>query len=286
MSFVPGEPNNVFTLEVLDVEERPFNTIHEIFADHLRDAKLPVEVLYSGGLDSECVILSCLKLKIPVIAVTLRMLLKGCPLNVVDLYYAEKFCRNNNIKHVIIDLDINKFVENGDYFPYLEKYQVDSIGIMMMQWLIEQCHSFPVIGGDYNWPLINIDQEQYSPKRYRNSIYDLFMRDKGIPGIGNFIGHSTESNNRFIKEHVRLYKQNGNIDNIKLKMLSNLGFGNLEARIKSNGWELLRGVREHFNVQKANDDFANFCKPTTNIIKWGNNLGNLIGGHAGENTDF
>lgn len=283
MSFVPGSPYNHFMLEVLDVEERPFNNIHEIFADHLTNAYLPVEVLYSGGLDSECIISSCLKQNIPVIAITLKLLLNNCPLNIVDLYYSEKFCRENNVKQVIVDLHIDKFVESGDYIPYMERYQIENLGIVALHWLIEQCHSFPVIGGDYTWPLLNVGKLQFSPKSYNINTCELLMRDRGIPGISNFIGHSIESNNWFLREHVSVYNSQQSLDNIKIKMFKNLGFGELEPRIKSNGWELLYGQKQYLNITKTKNDFSSLCSSTKSTIKWGNNLANLIGGFSGEN---
>jgi hypothetical protein len=80
-----GENSNTFTLELLDVESRGVSTIHDAFEMHLSGANLPIEVLYSGGVDSECIIKVCLDRNIPVKAVTLRLLVTGVPINVRDL---------------------------------------------------------------------------------------------------------------------------------------------------------------------------------------------------------
>ena len=58
---------SVDVTELLDVPFESNRNITDIFNDHLsiRQTKY-VEVLYSGGLDSELVLLSCLKNKIPV----------------------------------------------------------------------------------------------------------------------------------------------------------------------------------------------------------------------------
>jgi hypothetical protein len=285
MSFVSDTPSNHFTLEILDTEEQSFNSIHDIFANHLTNALLPVEVLYSGGLDSECVIVSCLLQKIPVIAVTLRMLLNDCPLNLIDLYYAEKFCRTHNVRQVIVDLHLDRFIDSGDYIPYMEKYQINNLGIVSLHWLIEQCHSFPVLGGDYSWPLLNIGKLQYSPKSYSNYTVELFMRDNNIPGISNFIGHSIESNNWFLREHIRMHDIQRSEDHFKANMIENLGFGKLEPRMKSNGWELLYYRKHLLNIQKTKTDFYQNCRDTKSTIKWNQNLADLIGGEPGENSD-
>lgn len=283
MSFVPGESINTFTLELKDVEQRPFGSIKEVFADHLSGASLPVEVLYSGGIDSECALLTCLNNNIPVHAITLRLLIAGCPLNIVDLYYAEKFCREHGIRHIIYDLEIDKFVENGDHNPYLEKYQVDTLGSIVVQWLIEQCHSFPVVGGDYTWPELGGIKPTFSTKKYSFNMYDLFMRDNGIPGIGNFIGNSIESNNMFVREHVRLYKETGSLVNIKPNIMASLGFDGIEPRIKSTGWELLSQMPGVMNREKIITDFSARIKPINNVIKWNQSLAALIMGVPGSN---
>jgi asparagine synthetase B (glutamine-hydrolysing) len=108
-----GEHSHKFTTELLDVPFEYDRNITDIFNDHLsiRQTKY-VEVLYSGGLDSELVLLSCLKNNIPVIAITLVIKIDGLTINTHDLYYAEKFCRENDIIHKLIELDADKFFEN------------------------------------------------------------------------------------------------------------------------------------------------------------------------------
>ena len=65
--------NNRFTTELVDVDLMGLDNIHDIFAEHLQARQSrTVEVLYSGGLDSEAVLASCVKSHIPVRAVTMR----------------------------------------------------------------------------------------------------------------------------------------------------------------------------------------------------------------------
>ena len=95
-----GENSHKFTTELLDVPFEPNRNITDIFNDHLSNRQTKyVEVLYSGGLDSELVLLSCIKNKIPVIAITLVIKIDGMIINTHDLYYAEKFCRENNLSN-------------------------------------------------------------------------------------------------------------------------------------------------------------------------------------------
>lgn len=286
-----GSENHVFTTELLDVETENFNTVQEALANNLRGANLPVEVLYSGGLDSEWVIVSCLQHKIPVVAVTLRLLFDGGPINIHDLYYAEKFCREHNVTHRILDLEITKFFENGDHIPLMEPYKFTMFSNATILWLITQCNSFPVVGGDYTWPQVHT--KLYSPHRYDYNAFEWFMRDRGITGIGNMLSHSLESNTFFIKEHMKIHSvdpdiSNGwvGIRNLKDKLTSNLNFGPLTSRHRSYGWEMMLLNKDHYNMERFTSQLVSMYGKTTSNIKWNNSLGELIGSGPGSNNCY
>ena len=106
-------------LEDFPIEEG--RDIYAIYGDFLAQRQTKnVQVLFSGGLDSELVLPVCLKNKIPVEAVTMRLLAHGITLNTHDLYHSTEYCRNNNIKQIIIDLDVIKFFETEKHFEYLD----------------------------------------------------------------------------------------------------------------------------------------------------------------------
>jgi hypothetical protein len=289
-----GYPNT-FTMEIQDVDTDCFSTVQQAYAEHFRNATLPVEVLYSGGLDSESTIVGCLQNTIPVIAVSMRLIFNGSPINTHDLYYAEKFCRERNVRQVFFDLNINQFFENGDHVKYMKPYNIAIHNAATAMWLIEKCHSFPVIGGDYTWP--QIGNKVYSPHRHDFCFYDIFMREKGITGIGNMISHSLESNMFFIKEHLNIHQQEQvevsgdtfKIGIFKNKMLENLGFGKLEMRHRSDGWDWIRTsqmwretIQPMINKSLFNNKLFNF-KPTASKIIWNRKLGELIGTDCGTN---
>lgn len=272
---------NIFETELLDVEVENFVNVQAAFAAHLTDAKLPVEILYSGGLDSECVLISCIQNKIPAIAVTMRLMFRGAPFNVNDLYYSEKFCRENNIRQVFYDLDIESFFDNGDHIPYMEEHRITMFTAATILWLIDQCHSFPVVGGDHTWPQTNIGKKVYSPHRHDYNCHDRFMRIKGIDGIGNMISHSLESNCFFIKEHLNSFNDD---PRYKVNMLYNLGFGELEYRHRSHGWETIRMLKYDWNP--IIEDLEQRFGKTESFVKWNNVLAELIEGEPGENNTF
>lgn len=272
---------NTFVTELLDVELEPANTIEEVFSIHLANAKFPIEVLYSGGLDSEFVISVCKKLKIPVIALTLRMMLFGAPFNTHDLYYAEKFCRENDVQHRIIDLDIEKFFMSGDHLKYTDPYKMTAVASPTIMWLIDQCHSYPVYGGDYTWPLLNCNLSAYSPHRHNFNCYDHFMDIRG-GGIGNMLSHSLDSNMILIKEHVAAYKDT---TFFKSEIFKSLGY-NLETRHRSHGWENVFEFKNKFDINQVTKDLHDRYGLCKSIVRWGNSLGSLIDAEPGEYFDY
>ena len=207
-----------FTKTLNDVPFIPNRSITEIFNDHLEaNTSKYVEVLYSGGLDSEIVLLHCIENNIPVIAITMVIKIKRMIVNTHDLYYAEKFCRENNIVHKLIDLNADVFFENGTYLDYLTP------------------NYFPVIGGD--WPLCHVNKENriLSPARLEFSSYDRCMKDKNINGIGNMIGHSIDSVCYFINLQINSYQCKEDVSIMKARMYNHIN--NVEPRLRSYGWE-------------------------------------------------
>jgi len=279
-----GQESNTFTLELLDVESRNVNTIHDAFEMHLSGANLPIEVFYSGGADSECIIKVCLDRNIPVKAMTLRLLMGGAPINVRDLYYAEKFCRQHNVQHTIVDLNIDKFYNNGDHIQYMDSYKFNRFPTATLLWLLEQCSSFPVIGGDYAWPQNNIERKVYSPHRHDHMCFDQYMRDKGITGIGNMISHSIDSNLMFINEHLKTHSDD---PFYKHNLFNNLGLP-LEKRFRSFGWETIFQEtadthRMTVDLWATHQNLIDRNKVTRNVIKWNKKFAESIGGVPGEN---
>ena len=232
-----GEHSHKFTTELLDVPFEYGRNITDIFNDHLsiRQTKY-VEVLYSGGLDSELVLLSCIKNSIPVIAITLVIKIEGLVINTHDLYYAEKFCREHDITHKLVELDADKFFENGDHLSYLSPYYITEPHVATHLWLIEQCSCFPIIGGDWPWPQTHIPQKVLSPFRLEFSSYERFMKDKGINGIGNMISYSLESSYKLIEIHLNNNIPGETISNFKSRMYQVM-YPELKPRLKSHGWE-------------------------------------------------
>lgn len=276
-----GENNkHTFTVELNDVEieDRPIN---QIFHDY---TNRHIEVLYSGGLDSELILRSCRINKTPVTAVTMRLMLKGAPINTHDLYYAEKFCRENYVDHKIIDLDVGSFYENGTYLDYLVPYYIDEPHVATHFWLFEQCTKYPVIGGDYSWPWVL--ENVISPHRISYNSYNLFLSKNSISGVGNMLGNSLESNILLMKTQRRVFNADlhGNsIHVLKHDVFNDLGVGNFELRMRSYGWELGAHAlnKTHYKIELLKR--IGYVKP---VVKWGQKIQDILGPSSGVNDRF
>lgn len=271
-----------FHTELLDVELMDTTNIHEIFNIHLNQRQTKtVEILYSGGLDSEIVLLSCIHNKIPVRAITMRIYTGDILINTHDIYYSEKFCRENHVEQKFVDFDVIKFFDNGNHFKMLEPYSINHAGTASYFWLISQCTGFVVRGGDYNWPWST--SPTISPNQHRHSMYQQYMKDNSIDGIANMLSHSMDSNLQFIKTHTTLYNHEihdpSNITKLpylKRDVFCQLGFSNVEPRIKAHGFEPLTKGAYSYDA-KCIELFGN-C---VSSISWGDSISDVIG-----STDF
>lgn len=273
-----------FTMELLDNEFEPDRDISDIFSDHLSNRQTSkVEVLYSGGLDSELVLMSCIRKKIPVIAFTLVVKIDGMIANTHDLYYAEKFCRENNIEQKLFILDANEFYNSGNYLEYLTPYHITEPHIATHLWLLEKCNYFPIIGGDWPWPHAHKEDKILSPFKLEFSSYERFLSDRGMYGIGNMISHSLESSCKMINLHLECYNGNEPISSFKYRMYSKLE-PNIEPRLKSHGWEIAQTKNFHL-IPKRLELVKKVGIVKSNII-WGDIISRLINSSTNNNSLF
>jgi len=282
-SLILGKGKNLFNITLQDNDFEPNRNVMDIFNDHLsiRQSKY-VEVLYSGGLDSELALLSCVRNNIPVKAMTLVIKIKGLTINTHDLYYAQKFCIEHNIEHKMIELEADKFFDNGTYLDYLKPYHITEPHVATHMWLIEQCSDFPIIGGDWPWVHMHTDDKVLSPFKMEFSSYERFMKDKGIYGIGNMISNSLESSYNFIQLHLNNYQGTENISNFKTRMYQNIE-PTIEYRLRSYGWE--KTPLLNFNLMKYRTELLKLGI-TNHTIKWGNTISSLLNTSVNQNEAF
>jgi hypothetical protein len=269
-----------FNTELLEVPDNNYSSLSEYCVDILQNRTTKfVDVLYSGGLDSELVLTLCLQNNIPVRAVTMKLMVNEYPLNTHDLYYSEKFCRANKVEQILINLDVEKFFESGQHYNYLKPYLITQPHVATHFWLFEQCDGFPVLGGEYSWPWSH--KPLLSPHRHQFSYYDKFLVDNNIDGIGNFMNYCNSSNLLFIKNHLEVVNSTSiatdfkNIPIFKQKLWVKLNLPSPELRLRSYGWESAPfSVIDLAGYKLAlTEEFGK----TYSSITWGKTISNIIG---------
>lgn len=255
-----------FTITLINQKPISIGNINECFRNHLLDKTYTVEILYSGGIDSESVVIWCIKNKIPFKIVTGRWLYKGNFVNKYDLHCVDQLCSERNLKPIYIDLNIETFFNNGDHLPFLDPYKITSFTASTLFWLIDQCKTFPIIGGDYTWPMISDDQITFNPHRSAYNCFDHYMYSKGISGIGNMLSHSQDSNLTFIHSHLNPKNYT------KLKIFQSLGFTELSERVKTTGWEDVFEGKTNINWKEVSSFLVTRYGITKNHIEYGSNF--------------
>lgn len=273
--------NNDFTTILTDCEVKKDRDMADIFQDHIDGINRP-EVMYSGGTDSELILLSLLKSKTPFTAVTMVIKVDGCIVNTHDLYYSEKFCREHNIDQKKIELNAGSFYENGDYLKYLTPYRIIEPHVASHFWLIEQL-KHPIIGGDWPWVHKHKTQKVISPARLDYSCYELFMEDNGIIGIGNMLSHSLESTCKLIQLQLSCNAVTKKDYLIKHEMYSNM-YPSIENRIRSYGWE--NCDKKILNMTNYKIELIKKSKLVTPIIQWGETISSILETTERENKSF
>jgi len=281
--------NHTFNIEFLTTTVQPYNSIIECYADLLSNRQTKfVDILYSGGLDSELVLYSCLINKTPARAITMRLLIRGCPVNMTDLYYSEKFCRANNVEQILIDIDAEKFLESGRHIDYLKKYFITEPHVATHFWLAEQCSGFPVLGGDYTWPWVF--KPLISPHRHHYSQYDRFFKDNNMHGIGNIMSHCLSGNIIIMNAHISLMQNKfyqtdyKNISIFKRDLFESLGYKSPEIRLRSDGWESIPKLLLDMTPYRIalQEEFG----ITTSSISWNEKINELIKADVRYNDKF
>lgn len=307
--YTPDPENKLNNFEVIlqDTEFDESLDANAAFMKNFRNGvPKKIELLFSGGLDSEFVLNMFLKNNLPVECITMEINLDGITINTHDLYYTEKISREKGVKRKVVSLNAKKFFEEGLYKQYLHPYRISIPHNATHLWLMEQCDSFPVLAGDYHWGWNPNYKKLISPQRHSLSNYARFMKDNNISGISNMIGNCQELNFMCIKEHMTLQKndneglydsqvQEGSTTNknppllnsgilLKKHVYEKISNTTYEPRLRSYGWENLDS--NLFDRLYYRNELLKLFGDNSLKISWGENLAKTMDTVPGSNTKF
>lgn len=223
--------------------------------------QLPIDVLFSGGKDSEVVVRSFFEQEIPVRVNILRF---ENNLNHHDIRDAFATCKKMQITPVIHEIDIMSFLEN-EYKQYAEKSQTFHASHFAMTWLLERLAGFPVMGVH----LVQIVNEHYERYIYTdttgrirsrpvptdivgtkwqymipeklNLVWRKFLTNTNRPGVIEFFAYTPEllvsyHNDKCCEEFLRNPDRGVLGDPNKFKIMEK-HFPNLQQQHKLHGYE-------------------------------------------------
>jgi hypothetical protein len=183
-------PTDVWNLQINPKFDRPVQSFYEeVLANAclIRDSFAePLDLLLSGGGDSELALRVYCELKIPVNVITFRY---NDNLNYKELEYSYDLCRELNVNQIIIDFDLKKFFENEAYEIWQTGYYLNAGRLVHMK-MIEYSDNIPmifdgitqspfaVVQKDNKWQFgfqeVNFSLAQYSKYINRNVISNWF----------------------------------------------------------------------------------------------------------------
>lgn len=135
-----------FKCAIKNVITRPVKSYYEELLENARIIRdtFPgeLDLLFSGGIDSEVILRIYLDLKIPINVYVFKY---ANDHNIHDYTHAIKTCRSLNVTPKVIDLDLEKFFENEAY-DILQKCHATGPGWLPHMKMTEYTDGTPIIG--------------------------------------------------------------------------------------------------------------------------------------------
>jgi hypothetical protein len=217
---------------------------------------LPIDILFSGGMDSEIVLRSFLEIKVPFNV----HFVDYNGYNLYDKNWATKICEFKNIKLTIHNLDIEKFWQSDECLEIANLSKCVSPQLLSQQWLMSKVDGLPILGSGECYTarsdIASQKNTESNERKYDNVNWVLVEREKiaswyryliskNRPGIPGFFQYTPELMLSFLEDSIckELHQNNmkGKLSNSSSKF--NICFKywpELKKRFKKTGFEDLR----------------------------------------------
>jgi hypothetical protein len=217
---------------------------------------LPIDILFSGGKDSEITLRSFLEIKVPVNV----HFVDYDFYNMYDKRWATKICEFFNIKLNIHNLDIRKFWRSDECMQIANSSKSVSPQLISQQWLMSQVDGIPVLGsGECYTARSDIAIQKKIEKGHRNlnnvnwvlverekiATWYRYLISNNRPGIPGFFQYTPELMLSFLEDPI-CQDLHSNITKGKLSNSSSKSsiclkhWPEVKKRYKKTGFENLR----------------------------------------------
>lgn len=216
---------------------------------------LSIDILFSGGIDSEVVLRSFIESKVPFKV----HFVKYKDHNSYDFEWIKKVCDSLNVKFIKHSLDIEKFWQSDECLNIANISKSVSPQLISQQWLMDQVDGIPVLGSGECYIArsdIAIQKKTPSENRVLNDVnWVLTEREKiatwyrypintNRPAIPGFFQYTPELMLSFLQDKIMLNlannKMKGKLSNATSKFkIYNTYWPELLKRDKHSGFENL-----------------------------------------------
>lgn len=213
----------------------------------------PLQLCYSGGLDSEFVLTTLIDLGIPV-----EVVIMNTQYNSHETVYAYKYCDAKNITPTIIDLDFDWFVESGCLIEIAESMKCAAWQLPANMWLAKQLDGTVITGNDPPHMKLNpknnlwyLDEEEIIHSQFN------FWTKENILGTPFLLSYTAESMLSFLVDPTMEKLANHGFpgklgtNSTKVNVFNRLSNYNLEQRVKKCGYEIaeISPIFSHPDIQ-------------------------------------
>ncbi len=210
---------------------------------------------YSGGLDSEYVLAVFKSLGMPITPIIMRT-----QYNDHETQYAFKYCDENSITPVVIDLDYDKFVESGEFLKIATEYKIAAYQLPSNLWLTTQIDGTVITGDSDPHLFLHNDNKWYVDEIEPVYAQFEFFKRNNIHGTPFFLSYTSEQYFAFLTDPTMVALARNHIPgktgsySSKVHVYNNQNRFKLEQRVKKHGYELVEQspIFNHPDIQLVN----------------------------------
>jgi hypothetical protein len=239
----------------IDPARRPIKSYYEetcIAAEMIWAQKSgPLQLCYSGGLDSEYVLAVLTKLGMKVEVVIMRN-----DYNYHETQYAFKYCTDHNIVPTIVDLDFDHFVDSGNMIEIAQSMKCAAYQIPASMWLAKQLDGTVLTGNDPPHMKLHhegwyLDEEEIIHSQFN------WWRQNNIQGTPFFLSYTPELMLSFLLDPAmqdlanNRYPGKLGTNSTKVQVFNRDSGFNLTQRVKQTGYEKIEQslIFQHPDIQ-------------------------------------
>jgi len=227
-------PSSKYSIKIKNVIKRPIKSYYEELVENakaIRDTFTgELDLLFSGGVDSEIILRIHHDLKIPINVYIFKY---ENDYNWKELAYAFKICEELNITPKVIDFNLQKFFEQEAYDIWTKCYS-NSTGWLPHMKMTEYCDGLPIMGsGEPYWRRTSRDMTNKRPWVFEFAEgprhWSVYHKTIGRPAIPDWFEYSPE----LTVAHTRLPIVQNLINDL---IPGKLSISSSKARIHQEWW--------------------------------------------------